>query len=730
MSEQSPPPATPQAAEPAAAPAANPAEAQAPADQAPDGASLRNSFASAAANSPNKTSGHLGYQQSAQRQLLGGSLHDAVMGDKNVNNFYYGAADRATLTYRKLSPEAVDEALAFVEPPQYPRVSRFAAGRALVVLTGPAGSGRAATAVHLLAAGTGRQSIHLIHNLADFAALTPQSLPNGTGIVLPDVTDRAAASLDDFTLRRLVDGLAAAGQKLIITAPDTLVWHCAEIATHTVALGPRPEPVAVAAAKFRRRFGPSGQATATALLDRPDVRDLIARRLGPDRPLADADRLATLLADSAADPEAMAANAETGMAAGVAGETEAWFDRLADDPRDQFYAIALAVLNGLAKEKVADAAKRLERLLAPETAEARDERRRPTFGGSNRARLARVHALQAPGTDPGVRGEAQGQIVRYINRDFPRRLLTHVWEQYDDERGALTRWLRDLGDSPFEDIHIGAGVAAGVLLAMSSYDHVLQTIVLPWAWSRKQNQQDAAAVALQTLGSDPRFAPRVKPLLHEWADPDPDSDVAVSLQATAARAYGADFGAQRIEEAIELLTRLAAVEQWPVAEAVSRSLAELIATETPGVTARVFTLFGEWVSGRKQYLRSMGRLAFLYAAADLVTQRSVQGANVKWPAFLHLDQDPQYTAVIRYLWADALNASDLHQTAREVLSAWAKSLDGDPRGCQALARMLAGIAGTDRTKAIVRRLTQEWTGRDGAGPAPRAAAALAPMSIR
>ncbi|MBS2965978.1 hypothetical protein KGA66_23230 [Actinocrinis puniceicyclus] len=687
-----------------------------------DEASQRTGFASAAAGNPNRSSGYLGHQYSAQRQFFGGSLQEAVMGDKNVNTFYFGATDRRTLLHHPLSAEALEETLAFVAPRDYPRVAAFASGRPLTVVIGAEGSGRAAAAVHLLANGTGRRAIHVVHPDTDLTLL-PGALPKGTGIVLADITARAAASLDDFALRQLVDSLTAAGQKMIVTATDGLAWGARAMAAHCVPLGPAPDPAAVVEKQFRRRFGPSEQAAARALLGRRDVRELIAAHTGGGRPMSDAALLATLLADCAGDPERMAANAGTGMKGNVSGEIERWFEELGDRRQDQFYAIALAVLNGLPNEKIADAGRQLGRLLAPEAPERRDEQKPDPFTGGNRLRLQRVNAVQIPRQRSQGADESGELVVRYLSPDRPRRLLNHVWEQYDEERGALTRWLRELGASPLEDVHIGTGVAVAAL-AMSSYEHVFQTIVRPWARSRDADQQDAAAVTLQTLGGDPRFAARIKSLIEEWAHPDAE----VSLQASAARAYGSRFGAQHIDEAARVLSQLAEIDRWPVTRAVARSLTELIATDTPAVTARVFNLLGSWVSGRNPSVRSTGRLAFLFAAADLVVQvpEGVSGQRAaEWPALLRLDLEPGYSPIIRYLWANALGSADLHESARDVLTAWAESLETNRRGCDALARMLAGCASTDRTRLILHRLAGRWAGRGGGGPAPRAGALLA-----
>lgn len=267
---------------------------------------------------------------------------------------------------------------------------------------------------------------------------------------------------------------------------------------------------------------------------------------------------------------------------------------------------------------------------------------------------------------------------------------------------------------------------------MSSFDHVLNTIVLPWARSRQSVQQDSAAVALQTAGSDPRHAARVKATIEEWAgekSSDPD-DFDAFAQVTAARAYGGEFGAGRLDDAIGSLTRLAEIEQWPITLAVVRSLTELIAADVPDATAQVLNLLREWSMTRKPYLRSVGRFALLYAAADLVDHVSAHGSGVsEVPTLLRFDANPQYSAVFRYLWTDALTSSDHSETARVVLTTWAKRLDTDPDRRSALVRMVTGLASTPRTQSLARLLARDWAGRDGAGPAPRTASLLAAVSF-
>ena len=730
MNEPNPgavPPAEPVGAKAAGAPAAEEPAAPGPdkpEPPEPDLASEGGSFTAGAANNPNKSSGHLGFQHAAQQQLFGSTLQDAVMGNKNVGaQIFLGGADPKRLTVIRLSAETVDEANAFVKPGGYDRIARFAKDRSLLVLCGSAGSGRTATALHVLVAETGRRSIHEIHGDTDFELLAVGTLPRGTGIIMRDITMRAAARLDEFMLRRLDDLLTARGQKLIISAQESQAWGCGAVAaSHTVELGDRPDPHEVLARQLRWRLGASRAAQCERLLGRPDVAAVVREHLGPERSLGEAARLAAILSDASAWPDTAAEAARAAMDTGSAADFEDWFDKLAgeQDERDQCYAIALAVLHGLSNEKVAKAGGQLERFLAPETAEARDERRpKRVFGSGNRTRLAKVRAIQAP---PAETGPAQdpAPVVRFVHRDYPPRVLAHVWSEYDDARKGLTDWLRAVGDTPLEDVCVHAGVAVGAL-ARVSYDHVFEEIVRPWALSGSINQQDAAAAALQTIGEDGRYRERVTALLGEWAEPGRP----VSLQTTAARAYGCRYGAERLDTAVRVLGELAEREQWPVVRAVAWSLSELIASQAPGAAERVFELLGTWVGSRKPLLRSVGHLAFLFAAGDLVDQDSgIAEPGAKVPVFLRFDRDPRFAPIHRYLWVRVLSSTDMSKAARGVLTAWARTVQDSAVGRRALVEFLWALSGADpRAGDIVRLLTRDWT-----TGAPRVASALAGIS--
>lgn len=687
----------------------------------PDLVSEGGSFAAGAAYNPNKSSERLGFREAAWQQLFG-SMHDNVAGDKYVGaQMFFGSGDARKFAAMKLPAEAVDEANAFVQQTDYDRIAQFAKDRGLVVLTGAVGSGRAATALHLLVVETGRRSIHELHGDSDLSTLSEEPLPRGTGIIIREITARAAAALDEFALRRLCDTLRARGQKLVIGASATMAWGCATVsADHAVDVGHRPEPGIVLGHQLRWRLGASRAAKAEELLGRADVAEVVEEHLGEDRPLADAARLAALLADASGSPEQAAATARLGMATSTEAEFENWFEKLGDEEseRDQCYAIALSVLHGLTNEKVAQAGKLLERYLAPETAEARDEMRpKRTFGANNRSRLTKVRAIQVqPEPTSRVDGPA-APVVRFVYRDYPARVLSYVWNEYDEARGGLTGWLRAVGNTPLEDVCIHAGVAVGAL-AQASYDHLFEEIVQPWALSENIHQQDAAAVALQTIGADARYEKLIPGLLGEWAD----SGAPESAQATVARVYGGEYGAERIDAAVKALTQLAERDSWPVVRAVALSISELIATKRPGTTERVFTLLGEWTASRKQQLRDVGHFAFLVAAGDLVDQDARgDGSGVKEPIFLQLDRDPRFAPIHRYLWLRTLNSPAMPKAPREVLTAWAESVDEQDEPRRALVRFLGQLAQADqRAGAIVRLLARDWT-----VPAPHTAAAIA-----
>lgn len=674
----------------------------------------------AAASSPGTSDDDLAIRRRAHQRLrvgAGSTVGDVFQGDK----FVIHAGPGGGLAYTRLLEEVVGEVEAFVEPSAYQRIAQFANGRSVVILTGAAGSGKYATALRLIADKTGRRLVHLLKPDTDFAAVKADSLPSLSGIILEDITEAAAARLDDFTLRQLTDTLVQAGQRLVITASDTVSWKSATVAAHCIEIGAAAEPEQVVEQWLRWRLRPAGAEKAAALLDREDVRALIADKTGVGCRLAQAATLGQRLAEAADDPSSAAEHVKARLDSLSEADFVAWFEDLGSTEL-QCYAIALAVLSGLSNEKVSDAAKRLETHLAPETAEARDAQRPKLFGSGASARLGRLRAERVPqeGTAPG--SAQQAMVIEYRNPSYPRQILDFVWQEYDEVRNGLIDWLGELGGHPLNDVRVSAGAAAG-LLAQRAWEHVYQTIILPWARSEDMDERDAAAVAMQTAADHPEFASRVKDRLRAWADTDPDADV--QLQATAARAYGAEYGAQRKDEALEILGALALVQEVDVIIAVARSLSELIATRSDDLTERVLGLLVDWVRSRKGPQRAMGRFAFVYAAQDLEWREPTQdGGIIRRPALLLFDEDPRYADEVQFLWRAALCSTDLYRWARSVLTAWARSEEPDEQRRMEFARMVARLSADERTGLVLRRLVQEWAGRDKVGPAPQIAALL------
>ncbi|MEU6812963.1 hypothetical protein ABZ920_29080, partial [Streptomyces sp. NPDC046831] len=135
--------------------------------------------------------------------------------------------------------------------------------------------------------------------------------------------------------------------------------------------------------------------------------------------------------------------------------------------------------------------------------------------------------------------------------------------------------------------------------------------------------------------------------------------------------------------------------------------------------ADALDLLDQWaVSGvHDPQRRSLGELAFLYAAADLVgppppdaAGRPAAPGTPAWPALLAAtERDPAQRADVAALWRQTVNSALAHGAAHEVLTDWARSVDQDARGREALAVLLSAAATDRRTRLILRHLATGWT---------------------
>lgn len=637
---------------------------------------------------PGETGERLGAERDARSNFANARVTADHFVGRDQFNYVTVASTGAGAPLRmvELSPE--DRALdrRFVAPSGFGSAEAAVRRRGVVVLRGADGTGRYALARRLLLART-PGPVRRLHPETDLGSLTGTDLEPG-GYLLADLDPGAAAKLRAFDLDRLTAELGP-DRKLIVTVAATTDPG---LERHVVDASP-PDPHEVLRSHLAGAVRSADRAR-TVLAD-PEVAALCREQLRGASP-AQAVRLAGLLAGAR---EPIAETVRARLTERLVPDLEQWFAGMAD-PSTQTLAIAVAALGGENYDLVANAADLLARRLEP--GERPPEKPAP-FGGTRSARL-RALGAHLVRSDLAARhgGTAPGLVVRYRERGLARRLLLHIWAEYDAIRPQLLNWLRLCVRSEVPTVRVRAAVATGVL-AIESFDHVRSAIILPWARSKAVESRDAAATALSVVAERTELRNAVRELVTAWS-----TDAArPRLRATAARAWRVTLNSDRAPDgAAALLRRLAADDSAEVVEAVCTSVAEMLEYRDGAFATTTLDLLTAWVTGGDHDARVTGRLGFLLAAADLVHVASDGSARPTLQ--IHAERDTTTASKVMRLWHATLNSTDLHEEAEEVLAEWARTADRTPNGPALLAWLLTGVAFDHRTHGIVRLAASRW----------------------
>lgn len=680
------------------APAQQPAAPDPPEEPGQKGAQSLGRVFSHRAAQPGGTGERLGAERDARSNFTGSSiLAGKVVGGDEIT-YITTTATRTQLRLVDLSAEDLELNAVFVRPPGFGVVEAASHARRVLILRGPAETGRYALARHvLLALAT---PVRRLHPETDLGALTAADLKPG-GYLLADLAPQCAARLHAFDLDRLGAELDT-GHKLVITVVDSVHFADPDMERHIVDVR-LPDVTAVLEAHLGRVLKSRDQ--AITILRDAAVITLCREQLREAKPGV-AVRLAQLLAE-ARDP--IAETVRVRLNVRQIPDLESWFSSLTD-LATQTLAIGISVLGGEPYELVAAAAEMLKQRLEP--ADQPPQVPSP-FGATRGSRLRALNAHLVPSDMPARHGgTAPGLVVRYQDRGLARPLLLHVWDEYDELRSELLTWLRLCARSEVPTIRVRAAVAAGILAARA-FDHIRATIILPWARAAEPELRDAAASALGVAADRPELRNAVLGLVGAWSA----DDSSPRLQATAVRAWRVELGSGADAlGTVSLLDRLGGGDDAVVIEAICESIAEMLEFQDGAFASDALTLLVKWVTSRSPERRINARLAFLLAAADLV--REMPGGGFQ-PALLDLSEgDHRSAAKIAELWSAALNSADLHLAAKDVLAEWARLVDSSFAGSAALGRLMGATATTYRTDRIIGIAASGWS------HAPRSAAAV------
>jgi hypothetical protein len=722
-----------QAGEPAAGASVN----ESPASTGADAADGAQSFtvgpgqeASDATSRSGQGSARHQFLREADRLLVGGDVIEG--GVKNVLNLP-GARRPPPREVSHDHLELIRDA--YVSPPGFGDIEgTYSRASQTVILRGPEGCGKLATAIRLLLGeGTGRifrldDSIKMseIPDAIETDADGRHRIEEDAGFILNQPADFAA--LRSSLLERLEEPLSVAGARLIITVATAALGSDHELLGYVVNQTSRPDLPDIVASHLRHLLG---AAKAESELARGEIAKLIAAVLSADSSCGSAAGLADAIVDELyLNPDAQNIDIDR-IRARVSQRSsesfEIWFAALGDTWSTTF-AIALAVLNGLPYEVVVGGAKALydaydaePEVLVATAGDSLPETRRP-FRLSRRALLHRLRAQSARVETYGPYGRAAADAVEYQNPRYCLPVIRHAWSNFQIQ-DALLRWLARLVDDGTDPVRIFAGRALGVLATLS-FDYLADRVLVPWAASAQPHRRAAVAYALRFVAADSALRPAVRRLVSGWyADRDRPA-----VQATAARAHGLALAAYDPVCALEALDRLSAVDDIRVIVSIGDAVVDLLGGAPDYVTApeadslALFALgkLGEALGQRDR--TAMAQLIFLILADGLYTRvgRDAGSPFVEWPFMLRLGHRvPRARTALIELWRYVLNDARFPSESERVLARWAAAAEGDPELREAFLRLVRAVTrGHERTRVIVSRYATGWTRPENLSPMP------------
>ncbi|MGA5196662.1 hypothetical protein [Streptomyces exfoliatus] len=604
--------------------------------------------------------------------------------------------------------ELADHTDLFVAPEGYDAALTTLCERRLLVLTGPFGSGREATAVNLLAeslalgGGDGGGACHRL--LDPLSVLVPEWEPpiKDSGYLIA-VEDGAAGARDFATLPRrlpaVVAALRAHGCHLVLTGGQDLAVAVRGDSAESVAVHAL-EPVDPVVILERRVLGhggpPEARTELRAMLDSGGV-------VATLREMPAARHAARLAADISAGRDVAAAAAAL---RDPSDQVRTWFDRHRN-PEAVAFALAAAVLEESGYLTVAEAAVKLRAALAMPEPAPPDVRFRDRLGDEQQ-----WIRLDADGFGPArvrFRSPILGQVV-----------LVYAWTGLDGWREPLLSWLRGLLDHGDLEVRARAAVAAGIL-AWADHHYAVHRFLTTWAASTSWPLRQAAVTALGVAGSRDDSAEAVWELLHGWARGG-SSARQRRLAGTAANTAGGLLGREAPARAVAVLhDALDRDDDWGTLPSVAWGGVHLVHQGRAGELLDAYLDWSEPQDLSPMVVKSLS--AFLFATGqpyEPTADGPVEGLS---GVPLLLSGLPAHEEAVAELWARALARRPMQETALLALRDWIDvyAARGGRPTLEALNRLLWDISrkrGSHRDRLLW--WLDKWA-RDRESPSPNAA---------
>lgn len=628
----------------------------------------------------------------ALQSLLGGGLR---LGGTGTNNIFFGSTSVSTLgdnyssansgrfgsTLRSgpVSPVLLDHIReSFVEPSGYQRLKQALDSHQLVFIRARSGSGRTATALRLLDQAC-RTGVRKLDPDTRIKALGENDFEESHGYLLESLDPEQAAGLSSFHAERISRLMRDKGCMMIVIVGESTPLPLHEVGAFVIGeLGViEPQSLLTRHVEYGLRDS-STEDTATTLLSRPEVKEIIAE-ITEDVPPRELAELGALLVEVAHDRVSLDLVRDRYSRAAKAGFLE-WFGQQTD-PDQRAFVIALAVLNNETVTLVSDAAAMLAKRIKAVEIPRRFDRAKPLFKTSLQQRLHDARAEVVQDTLKLKYGDVAVRMVRFRDDRYPRRLLDHICAQYSEEFEIVREWLLDLSEQKNDRLSIRAAVAVG-LLSVYDFPSIYSKIISAWATADKYDPRWAAAAALQIPSRDPALGRVISRLLTDWIK---KPTMSIVLRRTAAQALGTTE-AMSTDKVLSLLKSAARQDDLVLSRMISESICQLF--RRPEQRTPVLEALLNWTADERFPQRRDTGLRALVAISFYLDVEVAKSAE-EWPIFLWAaEHDAEQRKQILTLFGRVLIAAGFMHAGYRRVNNWVRRAKRDQTLREPLARFL------------------------------------------
>lgn len=592
----------------------------------------------------------------------------------HVEHGYFGSSSTPAPESRATGPleetEIAKIVNAYAEPACFYDAAAALATEHVIVLSGPAGSGRRAGSIALLdriRAPGGR--LVALSPATTVEKLAARSFDQGVGYLVNDMfDDQFTPEVADFHWLNICRNIRKSKARLVVTvgagspvarskSVEHFSWH-------------RPEIADV----LRAHLGD------TAIDD--EIINRVAEALGPGYPLSEIAAIAHKIS-AAADIEEVLAEIQGASRLTVAS----WLDEAEREIPAVLEVAALAFVVGVSERifeaELLEIKARMAEFVPEQDTKSAEARAQIDLRFRQLRKDRADHPLLMVRQVPVAR-RSGSLAIRHVEFRMPMyrvHVITELWSRVSGEFWkAIQNWLHDIAEDGHSEL-INSMASGLALLGLVAPDEVIDSYLDPWtADDASWDEQTTAVYVLWRMSMLSQLAPLALQIAIHWA-----GQGTRTQRRAATYVFSGDLGARYPTEAVKRLTQLA--EQGE--ELARQAHALLFATlAEQGREATVVLLEMRRRMNKKTDLASAGLVSD--AIADLLSIRDPRSGRPSVAVFLLAN--PHGTADIAPLWARLLCLRPWRGRAMSALVNVISAIEHSQADPRILARSLgAGI---------------------------------------